>query len=245
MPTLATTSDSASGIGSLPLVVHSIASTVSPARPGKRTTGVNQVSWASGRQTDAAISTSSASSAKGMSSASTVTWKLEVALPPEFVAVTVTVACTALSVGMLTRPVLASIVAPAPLTAKREVLAGEVRPRRHGLDAAAEVDDHLVEPALGHRRRVGDRERRGHRSRRCRPRSSPSPGPRGPCRRRPRPACSSCPSRRRSRRRRGATPRSWPAPGRRSSCRPRPSPARRSGRCRRGPGRGRGAAARS
>ena len=40
------------------------------------------------------------------------------ALPPEFVAVTVTVACTALSVGMLTRPVLASIVAPAPLTAK-------------------------------------------------------------------------------------------------------------------------------
>ena len=99
-------------------VVHSIAYTSSPARPGKHTTGVSQVSWASGLQTEVTISMSSASSAKGMPSASTVTWKLDVALPPEFVAVTVTVACTALSVGMLTRPVLASIVAPAPLTAK-------------------------------------------------------------------------------------------------------------------------------
>ena len=47
-----------------------------------------------------------------MSSASTVTPKLEVALPPEFVAVTVTVACTARLVGMLTRPVLASTSPP-------------------------------------------------------------------------------------------------------------------------------------
>ena len=69
--------------------------TVSPARPGKRTSGVNQIYWASGRQTDATISTSSASSAKGTSSASTVTLKLDRALPPEFVAVTVTVAAAA------------------------------------------------------------------------------------------------------------------------------------------------------
>ena len=118
MPTLVTTSYSVSGIGALVLVVHSIACTVSPARPGKRTTGVNQVSWVPGRQIDVATVMSSASSAKGMSSASTVTWKLELALPPEFVAVTVTVACTAASVGIETAPVFASIVAPAPVTAK-------------------------------------------------------------------------------------------------------------------------------
>ena len=75
-------------------VVHSIACTVSPARPGKRSSGVNQPSWAAGRQIEATISMSSASSAKGVSSSSTVTWKALVALPPEFVAVTVTSACT-------------------------------------------------------------------------------------------------------------------------------------------------------
>ena len=44
--------------------------------------------------------------------------KPRLALPPEFVAVTVTVACRARSVGRVTRPVAASIVAPAPVTAK-------------------------------------------------------------------------------------------------------------------------------
>ena len=48
----------------------------------------------------------------------TLTLKLTEALPPEFVAVTVTVvAASSAPVGMPTTPVAASIVAPAPLTA--------------------------------------------------------------------------------------------------------------------------------
>ncbi len=55
-----------------------------------------------------------------MSSASTVTPKADVALPPELVAVTVTVDCTAAAVGIETTPVAASIVAPAPVTEKTQ-----------------------------------------------------------------------------------------------------------------------------
>src|SRR6478736_3905577 len=50
----------------------------------------------------------------------TATLKPTEALPPEFVAVTVTgVGARRAEVGRLTAPVAASIVAPAPLTAKR------------------------------------------------------------------------------------------------------------------------------
>ena len=90
----------------------------------------------------------------------TVATKETVALPPEFVAVTVTVALPAAVAGTLTRP-LASTVAPPPATAKTSALAGEGRRR---LDDRGRVADE--EPEVGerrhHRRRgVDDRERRG------------------------------------------------------------------------------------